>query len=63
MIDKREAQQILLRTLDSAVSKIVEEYSGLDRLDIYNTLQVLSWKVIERQPSVTSTVILNRKEG
>ena len=57
---KREAQDELLSVLDIAASVMVTEYPALDKLDVYNALQLLSWKVYELQPSLASSVIRNK---
>ena len=57
---KQEAEKSLLDTLDVAVSAAVKKYPELDRLAIYNTLQLLSWRIIENQPSLASSAMRNK---
>jgi len=56
MMTKEEAKEDLLNVLDIAASIMIVKYPILDRLDLYNTLQLLSWKVIEKQPSLATSV-------
>ena len=60
-MNKEEARKSLLDILDISASVVTAENPELDRLDIYNTLQLLSWKIIEKQPSLASSVIMNRR--
>ena len=62
MPTKEESKSAFITKLDLAASALVAEYPALDRLDVYNSLQVLSWQVLEAMKCQTGIVLAENKE-